>query len=248
MKKIISQLGFLAFLFLIFAALIPVSAQQAAVDGAWRRQTTDEENRKVTQVLLIADGFFTWTEYLTADGDFVMTKGGSMTREGNNLTLAYEFHTADADAVGSSEALQAKAGKKKLTLQEPGGDKMKWKKIDAGASTPLTGAWLFSGRKRDGELQRRDTNQPRKTMKILTGKRFQWIAYNTESGEFFGTGGGEYTAQDGKYTENILFFSRDKDRVGASLEFNFDVQGEDWHHSGFSSSGNPMYEIWTKRH
>ena len=84
-------------------------------------------------------------------------------------------------------------------------------------------------------------------MKILTPTRFQWIAYNTETKQFMGTGGGTYTAVDGKYTENIQFFSRDKTRVGMSLGFNFDVQEEDWHHSGNNSKGEPMYEIWAKR-
>lgn len=57
----------------------------------------------------------------------------------------------------------------------------------------------------------------RKTIKILSGTRFQWAAINSETGEFFGTGGGNYTFKDGKYTENIEYFSRDASRVGASL-------------------------------
>jgi hypothetical protein len=84
-------------------------------------------------------------------------------------------------------------------------------------------------------------------MKILSGKRFQWIAYNSETGEFFGTGGGTYTTRRGKYTENIEFFSRDNDRVGASLQFDYDLKDGDWHHSGKSSRGNPIYEIWSVR-
>ncbi|MDX1470670.1 MAG: hypothetical protein R3213_04170 [Flavobacteriaceae bacterium] len=62
-----------------------------------------------------------------------------------------------------------------------------------------------------------------------------------------GTGGGTYTTEDGKYTENIEFFSRDNSRVGASLEFDFELVDGDWHHSGFSSKGDPLYEIWTLR-
>ncbi len=94
---------------------------------------------------------------------------------------------------------------------------------------------------------KRDTSGPRKTMKILSGTRFQWIAYNTATKEFMGTGGGTYTTIDGKYTENIGFFSRDDSRVGASLEFNYELKDGDWHHSGFSSKGNPIYEVWSKR-
>ena len=82
-------------------------------------------------------------------------------------------------------------------------------------------------------------------MKILSGTRFQWIAYNTETKEFLGTGGGTYTTDNGKYTENIEFFSRDDSRVGASLEFDYEVKDGKWHHKGESSKGDPIYEIWS---
>ena len=87
----------------------------------------------------------------------------------------------------------------------------------------------------------------RKTMKILSGTRFQWIAYNNETKEFFGTGGGTYTTTDGKYTETIEFFSRDNSRVGAKLEFNYALEDGQWRHSGKSSKGDPMDEVWSQR-
>ena len=58
-------------------------------------------------------------------------------------------------------------------------------------------------------------------MKILSGSRFQWIAYNTETRQFMGTGGGTYLTANGKYIEQIEFFSRDNSRVGAKLDFEF---------------------------
>ena len=45
----------------------------------------------------------------------------------------------------------------------------------------LSGSWLMSGIERRGEMRMRDVNRPRKTMKILAGNRFQWIAYDTSS-------------------------------------------------------------------
>ena len=72
-------------------------------------------------------------------------------------------------------------------------------------------------------------------MKILSGTRFQWIAYNVDTKEFFGTGGGTYTTVDGKYTENIEFFSRDATRVGASLTFDYSLPDGEWRHQGSSS-------------
>ena len=123
----------------------------------------------------------------------------------------------------------------------------KFKRIDNGLPGKLQGAWLMSGRIRDGETQLRDTNRPRKTMKILSGTRFQWIAYNTETKQFMGTGGGTYTTKDGKYTENIDFFSRDDSKAGLSLQFNYELTDGQWHHSGLSSKGDPIHEIWSVR-
>lgn len=105
----------------------------------------------------------------------------------------------------------------------------------------------MSGRKVDGKTESRDTNMPRKTMKILSGTRFQWIAYNTETKQFMGTGGGTYTTENGEYTENIEFFSRDDSRVGNSLKFNYTLTDGNWNHQGVSSKGDPLNEIWTVR-
>lgn len=79
---------------------------------------------------------------------------------------------------------------------------------------------------------------------MLTGNRFQWFAINPETKEFFGTGGGTYSFENGKYTENILFFSRDNSRVGAHLTFDGKIEDGNWHHSGLSSKGDAIYEIW----
>src|SRR5690606_20826709 len=80
-----------------------------------------------------------------------------------------------------------------------------WKQTDNGQA-PVAGNWRISGRMEGGNMNaipKRD----RKTLKLLTGNRFQWMAINPVTKEFFGTGGGTYTFKDGKYTETIEFFS-----------------------------------------
>jgi hypothetical protein len=84
-------------------------------------------------------------------------------------------------------------------------------------------------------------------LKFLKDGTFQWIAYDTESFRFSGTGGGSYSYNDGVYTEHIEFFSKDNSRVGASLNFNYKLNGDDWQHTGNNSKGEPMHEIWAKR-
>jgi hypothetical protein len=41
----------------------------------------------------------------------------------------------------------------------------------------------------NGKTQLRNTDSPRKRIKILSGTHFHWMAYNTETKEFIGTSG-----------------------------------------------------------
>ena len=72
--------------------------------------------------------------------------------------------------------------------------------------------------KAEGE-KRRYINGARKTLKFLLDGHFQWTAFNTETFQFFGSGGGTYSAKEGDYIETIGYFSRDNSRVGAVLPF-----------------------------
>lgn len=77
--------------------------------------------------------------------------------------------------------------------------------------------------------------------------RFQWIAFDVDSFGFMGTGGGNYSSTEGKYTEQVEYFSRDNKRAGATLKFIYTLNEDDWHHIGNNSRGEPMYEIWMRR-
>lgn len=203
-----------------------------------------ENKDNTTELVLFSGNYFSWTTFSTDKNEFIATKGGQWSRNGRNLMLKYEFHTQDPTQVNKTVTYKGKSIRKQLFSQSK---KAKITIENKLPSSALANPYLISGRKQNEEIQRIDTTRPRKTMKLLTGRYFQWIAFNTETGEFFGTGGGTYTAEDGKYTEHILFFSRDNSRVGATLSFDFELKGEDWHHSGLSSKGDPIYEIWTVR-
>ena len=111
----------------------------------------------------------------------------------------------------------------------------------------LQGKWLMAGRVTDDGERRRDLTRSRKTMKFLIDGYFQWIAFDTSSFRFSGSGGGEYETIDGKYKEKISYFSRDNNRVGIELIFDYKLKGFDWYHKGLSSKGDPFHEIWTRR-
>lgn len=229
---------------IVFGLLAGVMFAQSPV-GAWEWIETREDSQKVKGVVTFTENYQAAAWFDAETGAFIETNGGSWKLEGNTMTEVPEFHTKDTSLVGKAVSFD---------IEFDGDDKMRivgmetWAtRVDSGEPGELAGAWLMSGRKRDGEIQERDTDRPRKTMKILSGTRFQWIAYNTETKQFMGTGGGTYTTVDGKYTENIEFFSRDDSRVGSSLEFNYEIKDGKWHHSGKSSKGDPMYEVWSRR-
>ncbi|MEM6265523.1 MAG: membrane or secreted protein [Bacteroidota bacterium] len=214
------------------------------IQGAWEGKMTDENGNEIRNVVILTDGYQVSTNYDANTGAFISTNGGSWSQDGNQIMEIVEFDTKNPERVGSEVSFEIEMVDGGMRIVD---SDMVMKRIDKMAPGELAGAWLMSGRKRNGEISQRDTNRPRKTMKVLSGTRFQWIAYNTETKEFKGTGGGTYTTVDGKYTENIEFFSRDNSRVGASLKFDFELKEGKWHHSGFSSKGDPLYEIWSLR-
>lgn len=211
-------------------------------EGAWETSLKNEKGINIHHVIIISDGHIAEAFFEKETGAFIGTWGGTCKVQNNNLDCTYEFASFDSSRVGTSrkEAYQFVDNQIRM------GDTI-WTQIDDGTPGKLSGAWLISGRMRDGKIQQRDTDRPRKTMKILSGTRFQWIAYNTETQQFMGTGGGTYTTENGKYTENIDFFSKDNSRVGASLSFDFKIKEGNWHHSGESSRGKPIYEVWSPR-
>lgn len=227
-------------LLILISLLAPIfsSAQKAqTIIGAWETVT----NERVT-TRIYTEKFFSVAVYNVKEKKFDGTYGGSYILTGSELVEAIEFDTWTPADVGTVQKYAVSIEKNKLSY-----DKTVYTQVDDGTPGKLAGAWLITGRFSDGELQKM-TPGARRTMKILSGTRFQWIAYNVDTKEFFGTGGGTYSSADGKYTENIEFFSRDATRVGASLQFEFSITSEgEWRHSGKSSKGDPIDEIWTQR-
>jgi hypothetical protein len=214
------------------------SFSQTTIAGAWSRQ-----DGTFTITLLFQDGYYSYTKYDVANKTFSSTKGGSYTVNGNQLSIKYLFHTAEKELVGTDATMNISLVPQTLNITANGSTET-YKRVDDSKSA-LAGHWLITGRMNNGNMQT-ITPGARRTIKLLTGTRFQWIAINIETKEFFGTGGGTYTFSNGKYTENIEFFSRDSTRVGASLSFDGKLEGNNWHHSGLSSRGEPIHEVWTK--
>ncbi len=230
----------LLFLSLLFSVLL--GAQD--MEGAWK--LTHEDGKEVNDrvvVKIYQDGYFAFISKEAETNKFLAAGGGEYFLD-NGYSEVYDFYTADSTLVGKEVTFTGYHRYDGLVLQElEGGTEKTWRRISTNKND-LSGNWVITGRQRNGELQR-STPGPRRTIKILSGDRFQWAAFNSDTGEFYGSGGGTYSAENGKYTENIEFFSRDDSRVGAELQFDYKIEDNEWHHSGKSSKGEPLFEIWT---
>jgi len=224
---------------LLSVVCLPLAAQNFT--GAWQVLQGTEET-----VLIISAGHFSAATYGNGGKSFLGTRGGSWKAEKEKFVFTDEFNTMQPGPGTASRTFRISLKKNELTLQEESGTTTRYTRLDDGRPGALAGAWLITGRLTDSGMQT-ITPGARRTMKILSGTRFQWIAYNAQTNEFFGTGGGTYTTQDGKYTESIGFFSRDSTRVGMQLTFDFSMPEGNWRHQGKSSRGEPIDEIWTKR-
>ncbi len=225
-----------------------LSAQSSTTEllGAWESTFTDGEGRVSQLTMTVADGFMVMTAYNKKSGEFIATLGGRWRADWDNFSITYEFDSSDSTKVGSVTTMPYELVAGKLIFN---GDKI-WDRTDAMAPGALPGAWEIVGRKRDGKMQdlSERRNSPRKTMKILSGSRFQWIAFDIAKKQFRATGGGAYTTdENGMYIEKIEFFSRDPERSGSQLSFDYKLANGDWVHRGVSSKGKPLHEIWSLR-
>ena len=242
MKKQIHKIKFSLTLSVLI--LINLFSYAQSPVGAWERFYDDEDGNNIRSVVIFSEKFQSIVMYNAKTGEFIYSNGGTWELNGNMMTEKVEFDTANSERVGDELTFEVLITNNSLSIPDANWE---FSKIDDGMPGELNGAWLMSGRYRNGEKQMRSTDRPRKTMKILSGTRFQWIAFDTEKKEFKGTGGGTYTTINGKYSEKIEFFSRDNSRVGMNLEFNYDIDKGNWIHKGKTSKGDPLHEIWVKR-
>lgn len=210
-------------------------SQSQSLNGTWEAKN----DTKITTIIA-TDQYLTITDYDVINKKFEKTWGGKYTIGATNeIFIEVEFHSSNPDIVNSSQSYNISLKKKNLEFNE-----QKFSKNETSKPNALNGLWRITARANsEGKMSEMQLG-PRKTLKIMSGGYFQWFAINTQSREFFGTGGGTYQLIDGNYTEKILFFPKDNSRVGAELNFQAVVKDKEWIHSGKSSKGEDIKEIW----
>ena len=193
---------------------------------------SEDNGTIITHRILMDDEYLIETQYIEEPPQFVLTRGGFYKPKGSQFMVNLEFNSKFEQD-----------GMKQMNIES---SVKTWDKISK-PQLELDGKWLMAGRVSNNKEQRRDITRPRKTMKFLKDGFFQWMAFNTETFQFFGSGGGYYSAEEERYTEHIEYFSRNNTSVGRVLPFEYFISGIDWHHQGFSSKGDPIHEIWSAR-
>ncbi|MDR5591535.1 hypothetical protein [Christiangramia sp. SM2212] len=230
-------------LILLLVLLIGFTNYAQSLNGSWK--LVEEYGKEVSDKIvkrIYQDNYFAETAKDSSSDEFLWALGGEY--KPSDYSFLLDFNTKSPEVVGeSTEADLEFTDDDKIEITTDNSTQI-WERI-SDDNNDLDGNWVITGRKRDGVM---NTMKPgdRRTIKILGGERFQWVAFNSATKEFYGTGGGTYTAENGVYTESIDVFSRDKSRIGASLEFDYELKDGEWHHSGKSSKGDPIYEIWSK--
>ncbi len=215
------------------------------IQGAWKLVSTNGVKEPNDVVSIFSPSFTAYSTGAAETGEFIAAGGGFYNFDNDKYNIEMAFSTQDSSLVGTILSYDYELEGDTFTTIENGKVSV-WQKID-NAGTDLNGNWRMLGRPNsEGVLEQRRPVADRVTIKILSGTRFQWAAINTGTKQFMGTGAGTYTIENGTYTEKITVFSRNKDRVGAVLPFNYRIQDGDWYHSGNNSSGEPMAEVWAK--
>jgi hypothetical protein len=237
MKKIVFSAVLLLSAIAFWSFMMAPVKIEPSLRGAWKADNG---------IMICSDTYMSIAYFDVEKKKFYGTLGASYTMDGSSITVNVEYDYPNKTYFGQSETAPYELVGNKFTYQ---GSQvtMKFEKIGDAGNVPLSALWQIVGREaKDGSMGEIKKGA-RKTIKLLTDNRFQWAAINTETGEFFGTGGGTYTLKDGKYTENIEFFSRDSTRVGATLSFDAAVEGKKWQHMGKSSKGDKVNEVWEKQ-
>jgi hypothetical protein len=232
------NLFLLTLLIILLVSTAFIGRQQKIITGAWHLL-----NGTLEEILIFQDGYFSHTTFDKINKQFIQTRGGTYSYENDRLNIKLEFSSNDPESIGESPQYAALIQQGILT-SDINGQTMNWNRVDDGEGM-LAGNWRITGRLNDGEMKQMERGD-RKTLKLLSGSRFQWMAINPATRQFSGTGGGTYDFENGNYTEHIEFFSRDSSRVGATLNFNGSVNGKTWTHKGMNSRGEPLHEEWTR--
>ena len=154
------------------------------LNGAWGYGPADNRT-----VMICSGNVFSVATYDITGKKFSSSYGGTWQVNGNQLLQKIEWNSADSTTVGKAFTYPISVTTQELTI-----GKQSWKKLDDGGPGELAGAWIITGTYNNDKVSKRASPFfPRRTMKVLSGRYFHWIAYHITNKQFINAGGGTYT-------------------------------------------------------
>ena len=167
-KIFITMLSASAAAILVFSSLKTKNIDAKEMIGAW--SYGPENNRTV---MVNTDRVFSVANYDMSGKKFISSYGGTWRIEGNKLVKKIEWNSKDTSQVGKEITEPVELSGNKLVSN----NKEIWNRLDDGKPGALMGAWIITGNYNNDTVSKRASPfYPRRTMKVLSGKYFQWIA------------------------------------------------------------------------
>ena len=82
-----------------------------------------------------------------------------------------------------------------------------------------------------------------KSLKVLSARKFSFVT--TAKGAFYAAGGGDYTAENGKYAEMPRLASHES-MLGQRFEFDFVLDGDIWTNTRWRCDVQVEHEVWKR--
>ena len=166
---------------LVFVVMLTATytGNSQSLIGAWEAVIDNHSGRQKV-VVVFSENHQSASKYDFNSGAFLSTNGGTYTLSGTTVTEVVEFDSNSPERVGSEVSFEIELEDDAMTIKDID---VIWKRIDDGKG-PLSGAWLISGRMRNGELRKRETSGPRKTMKTNDFAETMALCDGIESGLF----------------------------------------------------------------
>lgn len=227
--------------FLLLTFLVSNFIFAQSLTGAWQKI----DDSKLKTIKLYSNYYFTSATYDESDGEFIKASAGTFTKNDFDYIENIETHSESTALAGTYVNFNYEIENDTLKVTDKNSKQQEtWVKIDEAKEENVT-CYRIHQVFRDSKWQTIEY-KPRKTLKMITDNYYQVIAINTQTGEFFGSSGGEWTAEENKYQEHIKFFSKNQSMTGTTLEFSKNTEGDIWHHDGKSSKGEYIQERWIK--
>ncbi len=190
--------------------------------GAWSGQDS-RDGRAIEVVVIFTAAHQVAVWFDPVDGEVVHTNGGLWSRSGTRVTEIVEFDSDNPGRVGSSVSFDVDLSDTELSIV---GSDMRLTRVDGGDQGRLEGAWLLFERLEAGRWIASESSL--RTVRLMSGERFQQVVYDPESGRLVSTLGGTYVTGRDELVETVEFRRSPPNAGGPQVRYSLRQDAGNW--------------------